>query len=288
MKYTYYPGCSLEATSFPYDVSIRKVSPIIDIELEELEDWNCCGATAYMSVSQGSAFALSARNLALAEKKGWDIIAPCSACYLGLYKTNYYLRNNREIKKFVDKSLAEIDLEYNCTVDVRHYLDVVVNDVGFDVMRENVKRDLGGLKVASYYGCQTVRPYGAFDDIENPHLLDDLVSSLGADAIEIPMKVRCCGGSIAATVREQALRMCKNILDSVEKAGAEIVVTTCPMCHINLEAYQGAINRKFNTDFDIPILFFPQLMGFAFGLNEKELALDKFLVSPKKQLSAYV
>lgn len=288
MKYTYYPGCSLEATSFAYDLSTRAIAPLLDIDLEELEDWNCCGATAYMSVSQGSSFVLSARNLALAEKKGWDIVAPCSACYLGLNKTNIYMEEHPEVKDLVTKALAVAGLEYNGTVKVRHLLDVVVNDVGLDTVRANLKRDLGGLKVASYYGCQTIRPEGGFDSIEDPHSLDDIVVALGATSVYFPMKDRCCGGSIAGSVREQALRMSKNILLAAQREEADIIITPCPMCHINLEAYQAQINKRYDADFNIPILFFTQLMGFAFGMSEKDMAMNSLIVSPEKQLSPFV
>lgn len=288
MKYTYYPGCSLEATASAYDMSTRAIAPLIGIDLEELEDWNCCGATAYMSVSQGASFILSGRNLALAEKKGWDIIAPCSACYLGLNKTNHYIKEHPEVADLLNNALAKGGLEYNGTVKVRHLLDVVVNDVGFDVVRANLRRKLTDLNIACYYGCQTIRPYGAFDDLEDPHTLDDLVRVLGASPVYFPMKDRCCGGSIAGSIREQALRMSKNILLAAEKENADLIVTTCPMCHINLEAYQSQIKKRYDTDFNIPILFFTQLIGFAFGMSEKEMAMGDLIVKPEKQLADYI
>lgn len=287
MKYTYYPGCSLEATASSYDISTRAIAPLLGIDLVDLEDWNCCGATAYMSVSQGKSFVLSARNLAIAEEKGWDIIAPCSACYLGLNKANKYMKEHPEVDDLIHQALDKAGLEYNGTVEVRHLLDVVVNDVGHDVVRANLRRNLGGLKVASYYGCQTVRPDGLFDSIENPHTLDELVETLGASTVYFPMKDRCCGGSIAGSIREQALRMSKNILLAAQRENADIIVTTCPMCHINLEAYQNPINDRYDTDFDIPILFFTQLMGFAFGMSEKELGMNTLIVSPEEKLSMY-
>jgi len=288
MKYTYYPGCSLEATAKSYDLSTRAIAPLIGIDLEELEDWNCCGATAYMSVSQGKSFVLSARNLALAEKKGWDIVAPCSACYLGLRKANDYIREHIEVRDMVNDALEIAGLKYNGTVRIRHLLDVVINDVGFDVVRANLRRDMKGLKVACYYGCQTIRPEGGFDSMENPHTLDELMITLGTTPVHFPMKDRCCGGSIAGSIREQALRMSKNILLAAQRSEADLIVTTCPMCHINLEAYQTAINKRYDADFNIPILFFPQIMGFAFGMSEKEMAMTSLIVSPEKQLSAFI
>jgi heterodisulfide reductase subunit B2 len=274
--YSYFPGCSLSATGVPYDQSLKTVSKVLNVELEELDDWNCCGATAYFSVSETLSHAISARNLAIAEKTRKDLVAPCSACYLGLRKTNDYLKEFADLRQRVDGALAAAGLNYQGTVHVRHLLDVYMNDVGLPAIKAKVGRPLVGLKVASYSGCQMVRPGAGFDDMEFPVLLDQLVAGLGATPVKFPMAARCCGGAQMMTNEEMALRMCKNILLSAQENGADCIVTTCPLCQMNLDTQQGRINGVFQTDFALPVLFFTQLMGMAFG--EKDLGLEKLIV----------
>jgi heterodisulfide reductase subunit B len=288
MKYTYYPGCSLEATSKHYDTSTKAVCSALGIDLVELEDWNCCGASAYMSIEEHLGFALSARNLALAEKLGWDVIAPCSGCFVELNKANNYFNKYPEVKEEVQSVLKEAGLEYNGTTKVRHLLDVVYNDVGLEVIKSLVKKPLKGLRVASYYGCQIVRPRNNFDDPEDPHTLDDLVTSLGATSVYFPMKNRCCGGSLTGSMEGQVLRMVKNILLCAQQSEAQILVTTCPLCQLNLDAYQSKSEKKFGAKFHIPAIYFTQLMGLAMELPIKAMGFEKNIVSVKKALAPYV
>lgn len=287
MDYLYYPGCSLESAGKPYDESLRAVFRALGVKLEELGDWNCCGATMYMSVDEPTSLAISARNLALAERdEGRDLVAPCSACYTVLLKTNRYLRESPELKMKVDRILGEVGLRYDITVRVRHPLDVLVNDVGVDAIARAAKRSLGGVFFAPYYGCQIVRPERGFDDPENPSQMDVLFEKLGAKAVDFPMKTRCCGGMLMTTFPEVALQLVKELLECAVENGAQCVITTCPMCQINLEAYQKRVNKKFGTTFDIPLLFFTQLLGVALGCSEKELGLQRNLVPLKGQLAA--
>jgi len=177
--YTYFPGCSSsEGGAKAYGWSTRAVSKALDIELVELDDWNCCGSTPYSSVEELASYCLSARNLALAEKSGLDLVTPCSSCYVILSRTNSYLKQYPELKAKVDKALAAGGLKYRGTVRVRHLLDVIVNDIGYDAIKSRVGRDLGGLKVAPYYGCQVVRPRFGFDHPEFPQSLDKLIDTL--------------------------------------------------------------------------------------------------------------
>ncbi len=278
MRYSYYPGCSLESTSKSYDRSLRAVFRRLEIELEELEDWNCCGSTAYTSVAETMALAVCARNLALAEQRGGDLVAPCSACYTVLAKTDRFLREQPELRARVGEALAEAGLAYRGTVRIRHPLDVLVNDVGLDAIAAKAVRSLEGVKVAPYYGCQIVRPERAFDDREFPMALDALFGRLGATVVDFPMKVRCCGGMLMTTVDEVGLRLNYELLSCAMDSGAEVVATTCPLCQMNLEAYQGAISRRFRTRIRIPVVFFTQLLGLALGAGRKELGLDLHLV----------
>jgi len=278
MEYTYYPGCSLEASGKGYDESLRFVFGALEQKLVELEDWNCCGATYYMSTKETTSLVISGRILALAEKYGHDILAPCSSCYTILYKTNHILKNNFIMKAKVDQALKKDNLRYNLDLKVRHPLEVLVNDIGIDSIASKAKISLDGIKIAPYYGCQIVRPDRGFDDKENPQMMDLLFAALGAENIYFPMKVRCCGGMLMTTYPDVALELNKKILESAYENAADLVLTTCPLCQINLEAYQNKINKKFKTDFHLPILFFTQALGFALGGTSKELGIQRSII----------
>lgn len=278
MEYTYYPGCSLEASSKSYDESVRFVFKTLGQELVELEDWNCCGATYYMSTKETISLVISARNLALAEKYGRDIVAPCSACYTILYKTNHILKNNPIMKAKVDQALKKDKLEYNLSLKVRHPLEVLVNDVGIDSIASQARVRLDNVKIAQYYGCQIVRPDRGLDDKENPQMMDSLFEALGAENVYFPMKVRCCGGMLMTTYPDVALELNKKILECAHENSADIILTTCPLCQINPEAYQDKINKKFEIDFNIPVLFFTQALGLALGGTAQELGLNRNII----------
>ncbi len=282
MDYTYYPGCSLESAHSSYSDSVKKVFGHLDCNLYELEDWNCCGATAYMSVKEIVGFAISARNLALAEKYKRDVIAPCSSCFTILAKTHRYMKELPELQERVNECLKESGLSYNLGVNVRHPLDVLINDIGLEKIKEKTKFNLEGLKIANYYGCQIVRPERGFDDREEPMTMDDLFSAIGAQNVYYPMKVKCCGGMLMTTYEDVALKLSKEIIECAINNGANCIVTTCPLCQMNLEAYQGEINKAFNTNYRMPILFFTQVLGLAFGFSDAELGIDKNLTDTIK------
>ncbi len=278
MQYIYYPGCSLESSSKSYDVSTKWVFKNLEQELIELDDWNCCGATMYMSIKETISLIISARNLALAEKMNGQIVAPCSSCYTILNKTNRILKENFILRAKVDQALKKAGLKYNLTVTVRHPLDVLVNDVGIDTIVSKEKRKLNGIKIAPYYGCQIVRPNAIFDDREDPTTMDTLFEALGAKSVYFPMKVRCCGGMLMTTFEDISLKLCKEILECSTENEADLIITTCPLCQINLEAYQDKINKVYNTQFHIPILFFTQLLALSLGANEAEVGLGHHLI----------
>jgi heterodisulfide reductase subunit B len=285
VKYAYYPGCSLEKTQRGYDESVRAVFKALDQELVEIDDWNCCGATMYMSVKETVSLAVSARNLALAERMGLDILAPCSSCFTTLSKTNRILDQIPEMHRDVNEALAEGGLSYGGKVKVRHPLDILMNDIGLDAVRARFQRNLNGLKIAPYYGCQIVRPDKTFDDRENPMLLDRLFSACGGDVVYFPMKLRCCGGMLMTTFEETALKLNKELIECATDNGADVMVTTCPLCHMNLEAYQGKINNHYKTKFNVPIIYFTQLLGIALGLPAKSLGLDSSFIPLGKKVN---
>jgi heterodisulfide reductase subunit B len=287
--YTYFPGCSSsDGNSMAYGHSAQAISKVLDMELMELDDWNCCGSTPYSSIDELSSFCLSARNFSLAEKRGLDLVTPCSSCYVMMNRTRAYLRDYPQVRAKVDEALAAGGLEYNGTVNARHLLDVIVNDIGYDAIREKVEKNLEGLKVACYYGCQIVRPKLGFDHPEYPESLDKLVASLGAEPVPYPLKSQCCGGSLIISNEDVALELMKKLLDSAASSGAECIVTVCPLCQTNLDAYQSRVNKKFKTDFHIPVMFFTQLMGVAFGLGGEDLMLKTCIVPVDRALAKYL
>lgn len=285
MKYTYFPGCSLKGLGRSYEESLLPVMRILGVELHELDDWNCCGATAYMSVDEGEAGVLAARNLALAEKIGpHDLITPCSACYLVLNKTKHNIEEFPDIRGRVHRALDSAKLAYTGKTKVRHPLDMLIHDVGLDVIKEKVKRPLKGLKVAPYYGCQVVRPYSTFDDAWNPTTMDRLLATLGVEVVHYPLKTKCCGGSLTGTVPEAGLRMSYILLKEAVRRGADVIATICPLCQFNMDAYHDQIDRRWGPT-RIATVYFTQLMGLAFGLSPEELGLKRNFI-PMKSLPA--
>ena len=284
--YTYFPGCSCShGGAKAYGWSTQAVSKILAMELIELEDWNCCGSTPYNSIDELASFCLSARNLALAEKRGFDLVTPCSSCYVMLNRTNSHLKEYPQVKAKVDEALAAGNLEYGGTVRARHLLDVLINDIGYDEISSKVERNLSGLKVAPYYGCQIVRPRLGFDHPEFPQSLDKLIASLGGEPVPFPLKSRCCGGALIISEETLVLDLIRKLLDCAVSNGAECLVTVCPLCQTNLDAYQSRVNKRYKTNFSLPILFFTQLMGLAFGLSDEDLGLKTNIVSSKEVLA---
>jgi heterodisulfide reductase subunit B2 len=265
-QYSYYPGCCLSSTGYAkaYGTSTEAVNKVLDIEFFLVEDWNCCGSTPFSSLDELTSLCLTARNLAIAEKKGLDLVAPCSSCYVFLSRTNLYMKKYPDIKAKIEQALAAGGLEYHGTVKVRKVLDVYTNDIGFDVIKSKVKKPLTGLKVAPYYGCQEVRPRLGFDDPENPQSMDKLLVSIGAEPVFFPLKSRCCGSSLIISEEDTALGLIRQLLDSAVSNGAQVIATGCPLCQMNLDAYQKAVNKRFKTNYNMPILFFTQLMGVAY------------------------
>jgi heterodisulfide reductase subunit B len=288
MNYFVYQGCSLEAGGIHYMISLKAVAKVLGISLKEIEDWNCCGASiSYVGGNELSVDVLAARNLALAEAQGGlDIVAPCSSCYIVLNKVNHKLQEKPGLLAEVNQVLAEGNLKYSGKIRVRHLLDVLFNDVGLDKIRSAVKKPLNGVQVAGYVGCQTVRPFGEYDSAENPVIQDRIIEALGAKAVPFPKKMRCCGSGLFLTELEACYELARDILEDAQGNGGQIISTACPMCQMNLEAYQGRMNKALGTNFKIPVVFITQLMAVAFGLSRKEAALDRLLISADSYLKA--
>lgn len=289
--YFYYPGCSMEGSGRSYRESLAAVLEPLGLEFTEIEDWNCCGATEYVGISLSPAYALIARNLALANRQGADghpVVAACSACYLNLAKADAYMKESPRLEASVNTALAAGGLHYTPgSVTVRHLLEVIMNDVGLDRVRERVVRPLTGLKVAPYLGCMLPRPDPdhRWKNHERPDDLDRLLAALGADVVDYPLKTECCGGHMTQIAPRLGLELIRRLIDEAEHDGAAVMATVCPMCQINIDGYQGELNATFHTRHRMPILFFTQLMGLAFGLDAGQLGIGREVVDARPALA---
>jgi len=296
MKYHYYPGCSLEGTAVEYNHSTRAVLAALDVELVEIPDWTCCGASAAEATSSLLAMALPARNLALAEQspETTDLLVPCSACYLNLKTVEEKTRKDPDLMRRINTVLAAEQLSLRGRLRVRHLLDVLVSDLGPAAIGSKVQQPLAGLQIAPYYGCQCLRPYPVFDDPEMPSSMEPLLRCVGAEVFSWRMGGRCCGASHMSTQREVGIALVAAILKAAR--GADAIVTVCPMCQMNLEAFQNTVSRSQHMDLHMSILYLPQLLGLALGLSDHDLGLgynfsfaaDDFRRRFEKEASAHV
>ncbi len=285
MSYTYYPGCSLKGTGKHGAESLTAVFEALGHGLEELDDWNCCGATTYMGIDQTQALALAARNLSLAEREELrDLVAPCNACYFVLRRVDDYRARYPDLMNGVLRALREMDLDYQGKVAVRHPLDVLIEDIGVEEIKGRVRRELDGVRVACYYGCLYSRPYGTPEEWRFPTRMEELFTPLGVEAIDYPLRTRCCGGSLTGTVEDVGRRLVYRLLHEAKRLEADMIVTLCALCQFNLEAYQNAAGRRFGEDVRMPVLYFTQLLGMLMGIPEKKLGLHRLFVPPPAAL----
>ena len=276
--YAYYPGCSLETMGRAYHQSALEVARALGIEFTEVADWNCCGATAYFHIDEILAYTLCARNLALAERTGLDLIAPCAGCYKNLHTAAHKIRHDRDLAEHINEALGADGLHTSGQVRVRHLIEVLVEDVGLERIRAQVTAPLDGLRVAPYYGCQVVRPQRTGAAAEEVHFFEDLIGISGATAVAYPDRLRCCGGSLIATQRPVALALVHEIVASATAAGAQVIATLCPLCQINLECYQGQARETLGGPPPMPVLYFTQVLGLALGIPAKRLGIGRELV----------
>jgi heterodisulfide reductase subunit B len=281
----------MEGSGRSYRESLAAVCEPLGIVLHEIADWNCCGATEYVSISTVPAYAMIARNLALAagQEAGSTLVAACSACYLNLAKADRFMADQPTLGTQVNQALEAGGLHYTPgTVRVRHLLEVIINDVGLDAVRAAVKQPLSGLRVAPYLGCMVPRPdlAGMYADHERPRDLDRLLGALGAQVVDYPLATECCGGHMTQVAPRVGLELIRRLVAEAQKDGAALMATVCPMCQINIDAYQGEMNAMFGTNYVMPIVFFTQLMGLAFGLDPKSLGVGREYTNASKVLVA--
>jgi heterodisulfide reductase subunit B len=291
LDYMYYPGCSMESSAKAYSDSLMAIKDDLGLNLKEIKDWNCCGATEYVGISLTPAYALITRNLALAAEQAngtRTVVAPCSACYLNLSKADHYMQERPILGTRVNQALEAGGLQYTPgTFEIRHLLDVIINDVGLDEVEKKVVKPLKGLRIAPYLGCMVPRPdyAGRWSDHEHPNELDRLLKALGAEVIDFPLKTHCCGGHMTQISPPTAFELIRRLISSADQYHADLMVTVCPMCQMNLDAYQNETNRHFRTNYRMPIVFFTQVMGLAFGKDPKSLGFGKELVDARPALN---
>jgi heterodisulfide reductase subunit B len=286
MKYAYYPGCSLHSTAKDYDMSAKAICRALDIDLLEIPDWVCCGASSGHMTSQLLSVALPVRDLIAAREMGLDTAVCCAACYSRLRTANETMGSREsELTAQVDQVVGS---SYRGESEVKHLLEIVTAEYGLDALQEQVSADLSDLRVAAYYGCLLVRPpeVVAFDDPENPTCMDKLVEALGAQAVDWPYKIECCGAGLSLTRTDVVLKLCRDIYQAATDRGAECLLVACPLCQANLDVRQAQVNKRYKTDYNLPVMYFTQLTGLALGIPPKELGLSKLMVSADKLLKA--
>ncbi|OGF65191.1 MAG: disulfide reductase [Candidatus Fischerbacteria bacterium RBG_13_37_8] len=277
-EYAYFPGCSLKGTARGYEESLLQVFSTLGIKMKEIDDWNCCGATFYMSVDEMLSFTLSCRNMALADKMGGKMVIPCAACYLATKKTKDYVQKYDTIGGKIRGALNEVGLKYSDKVQLKHPVEILHDDYGLKELSSKVKKSIEHLKVVPYYGCQLVRPYTDVDDPMHPSIMDKVLSALGAKVVNYPLKTRCCGGSLMGTIEDIALRLNYILLKEAVERGGNCIAVLCPLCQFNLDCYQDEINARYNANFSIPVMYFTQVIGMALGLDKEKIGLQRSLV----------
>jgi len=273
LKVAYYPGCSLHGTAKEYDQSVRAVSRALGIELKEVDDWSCCGATSAHSTNFKLSIALPARNLVAAEKDALDVMVPCAACFNRFKTAEHHLKADKQLKGEVEEIIGG---KYHGGIAIRNPLDIIFKDIGLDALEGKVIKPLKGLKPVSYYGCLLLRPpeICEFDDYENPVILDKILNTLGADARLWSYKTDCCGGSLTISRTDIVTKMVSKIMTMAREAGANCVVTACPVCMANLDMRAGDNVR-------LPVFYFTELIALALGLQGPDTWFKLHNVDPR-------
>jgi heterodisulfide reductase subunit B len=276
LKVSYYPGCSLHATGKEYDQSMKSVSSALGIELKEVDDWSCCGASSAHSTNFDLSIALSARNLISAEKDALDVMVPCAACFNRFKMAEHHLKADKELKTKIENVVGA---KYQGGIAIRNPIDIIFNEIGMDTLTAKMVKPLTGLKPVSYYGCLLLRPPDVceFENYENPYMLDKILSSIGADVKNWSYKTDCCGGSLAISKTSIVVGMCDKLMSAAREAGANCVVTACPLCMNNLDMRPS---RKLK----LPVFYFTELIALAMDLAGSKDTFKSHMVNPQPLL----
>ena len=286
-KVAYYPGCALEGTGGPYDKSTRAIVSALGLQMQYLDDYNCCGAMEVKNIHPMLQTYLSSRNLALAaEKMGMDtVMAPCNGCYHNLKKAEYELATSEEaLQEVQDLAKKANDPVYKGNVRTVHLLEWLMEELGPEGIKQRIKKKLNGIKVANYYGCMYTRPRQIFPEKDRgpgsestykPHYMDDLLAAAGVENVDFPLKTACCGGAHTLSDADTSTQLVLNLLQAAEESGADVIATECPTCHSGLEMHQVRAERVFGIKTKVKILYFTQLLGLALGISPRKLAIHE-------------
>lgn len=280
-RYALFVGCTIPARARHYELSVRRVACMFGIELTDLPDFTCCGFPL-SSISRRTALLMAAQNLSIAEKAGLDICTMCNACTSILSEVNWLTKNDPKMRDHIASDLVQLGREYNGTVRVKHFVRILHEDVGVDKLKAAVNRDLSDLEFASHYGCHYLKPsefYDGFDAPEDPESLDILVSAVGALPVDYEDKRECCGGGLLAIDENISLQMSRDKLEHVKQSGADAINLVCPFCSVMYDDSQRRIERTFGAEYSIPVLYYPQVLGLAVGLEPEEVGLNMNRVS---------
>jgi heterodisulfide reductase subunit B len=286
LKYLLFLGCVIPYRVSSYEISTRKILDKLGAELAEMPDFTCCGFPLD-PVNHEMMLTLAARNLSLAEEQNLNVMTLCNGCFGVLNHVNKELKEDKKLRARVNEYLKEIDLEFKGTTTVKHLIHVLSEDIGFERIRESVKKPLNPLKVAVHTGCHVMRPakYVGSDDPENPTLLKKLVRVTGAECLDYIDENECCGNPIIGVNSQIPLQLARHKLNNIKAVGAQALITVCPFCHMMYDLHQPRIERAFNEKFGIPVLHYPQLLGLAMGMTPDELALKDLRVSASEVLA---
>jgi len=279
-KYAYFLGC-ITPNRYPgIEVATRKVLEVFDIKLIDMKGASCCPAPGVIgSFDMWTWLVVAARNLSIAEEMKSDIIVTCNGCYATLQEANYFLAQNDELKVRVNNVLKGIGREYKGTVKVKHVVEILEQDIGYETIREKVSHPLEGIKVAVHYGCHYLKPreIRKHGNCEQPTFLDKFVTILGAESVDYKHKMMCCGagGGVRSAKRELALEITKEKIDSIIEAKADCIVTPCAFCHLQFDAGQVELTQKLGRKYEVPTVFVTQLLGLALGMSPEELGLNE-------------
>lgn len=287
LKYLVFLGCVIPYRLGSYEISARKVFKKLDVELVEMPEFNCCGFPMDQ-INHDLMLTLAARNLCLAEKQNLSILTLCNGCFSILNETNMILAEDKGLREKINEHLKEVGMEFKGTTKVKHLVHVLAEDVGFEKIKDAVKRPLANLRVAQHGGCHIVRPaeyVGHGDDPENPTMLKHLIRLTGAECLDYMDETECCGNPIIGVNEEVPFQMAKEKLEHVRTVKAQALITVCPFCHMMYDLNQPRIERTFNEKFVIPVLHYTQLLGLAMGFKPEELALHELRVKPTELLN---
>jgi heterodisulfide reductase subunit B len=274
-KYAFYPGCVMPTEQYAYEVSIRETFPLLNINLVDMEGFSCCGEPM-KSMNQLMALYLSARNLALAERQDLDLFVPCPMCHLSLSECQRVMESNTEMRDRMNGMLVSEDLQYNGSIDIVHTIDLLHDHIGIDEIKKHVKKSLSELKVATHYGCHLIRPseIGRPVDSENPQKMETILKVLGAETLDYPEKLDCCGAMLSANLPESALTKTGQKLQKVQEQGFDVFVDVCPWCHRMFDSKQVKAGETVAVKLEMPVVYLTQLLGIALGVKKEKLGLE--------------